>query len=180
MLPGDKLGIIEQYLPGKGTYEKDGEIESSILGNVNIERKIISVEPKSNLLATLKVGDRIYGQITDLKPQRVNVNIDKLANTDRGLTLPYIGSIHISNAKRGYIDRITDAFRIGDIIKAEVIKITGDNVDLSTVSEDCGVVKAMCTRCRGYMVTTPRRNELKCKICNKREKREVSREYVNI
>lgn len=179
-MPGDKLGIIEQYLPGYGTYENDGDIESSVLGNVIIKRKIISVEPKSGSPATLKVGDRVYGQITDVKPQRVNVNIDRLENTQRDLSLPYMGSIHISKAKEGYIDKISDAFRIGDIIKAEVVKITGDNVDLSTVSPDCGVIKAMCTRCREYMTTTIKRNELRCKRCNKKERREVSRDYVNI
>ena len=38
-MPGDKLGIIEQYLLGKGTYEDNGEIKSSVLGNVQIDSK---------------------------------------------------------------------------------------------------------------------------------------------
>ncbi|MDO5848621.1 MAG: exosome complex RNA-binding protein Csl4 [Methanobrevibacter sp.] len=182
VMPGDKLGIIEQFIPGKGTYDNDGDIESTVLGNVNINSKMktISVEPKSGSPATLEVGDKIYGQITDVKPQRANVKIDRLVDTQRDLSLPYMGSIHISKAKEGYLDKISDAFRIGDIIKAEVVKITGDNVDLSTVSDDCGVLKAMCTRCRGYMATTEKKNELQCKRCNRKEKREVSNEYVNI
>ena len=71
------------------------------------------------------------------------------------------------------------AFRIGDIIEATVVKITGDNVDLSTIDRECGVLKAMCTRCRGYMQTTEKENELQCKRCSKKEKREVSTNYVN-
>lgn len=182
VMPGDKLGIIEQYLLGKGTYDNEGDIESTVLGNVKINSKMktISVEPKSGYPATLEVGSKIYGQITDIKPQRVNVKIDRMVDTPRDLSLPYMGSIHISKAKEGYLDKISDAFRIGDIIKAEVVKITGDNVDLSTVAEDCGVLKAMCTRCREYMATTEKKNELQCKKCNKKEKREVSSEYVNI
>ena len=81
--------------------------------------------------------------------------------------------------KEGYLDKLTDAFRIGDIIEATVVKITGDNVDLSTVDKECGVLKAMCTRCRGYMQTTEKENELQCKRCSKKEKREVSTNYVN-
>lgn len=181
VMPGEKLGIIEQYLPGKGTYENEGDIEATVLGTININSKMktISVEPKAGHPATLEVNDKVYGQITDVKPQRVNVKIDRLENTQRELSLPYMGSIHISKAKEGYLDKISDAFRIGDIIKAEVIKITGDNVELTTVKEDCGVLKAMCTRCREYMSTTPKRNELQCKRCNKKERREVSSEYVN-
>ena len=133
-MPGDVLGIIEQFLPGEGTYDNEGSIKSSILGNVQINSKMktISVMPKSGKPALLEVGDTVYGQITDVKAQRVNVNIDRLKNTTRPLALPYIGAIHISQVKEGYLDKLTDAFRIGDIIEATVVKITGDNVDLST------------------------------------------------
>ena len=116
---------------------------------------------------------------TDIKTQRANVNIDCLTDSSRPLALPYMGAIHISQAKSGYLDKLTDAFRIGDIVKAKVVKITGDNVDLATVDEDCGVLKAMCTRCRDYMNTTQKENEVQCRTCKKKEKREVSINYVN-
>ena len=46
VMPGDKIGIIEQYLPGEGTYDDNGDIKSSVLGNVKINQKmkVISVE----------------------------------------------------------------------------------------------------------------------------------------
>ena len=181
VMPGDKLGIIEQYLLGKGTYEDNGEIKSSVLGNVQIDSKMrtITVKAKSSQPALLKLGDTVYGQITDIKTQRANVNIDCLTDSSRPLALPYMGAIHISQAKSGYLDKLTDAFRIGDIVKAKVVKITGDNVDLATVDEDCGVLKAMCTRCRDYMNTTQKENEVQCRTCKKKEKREVSINYVN-
>ena len=80
VMPGDKLGIIEQYLLGKGTYEDNGEIKSSVLGNVQIDSKMrtITVKAKSSQPALLKLGDTVYGQITDIKTQRANVNIDCL------------------------------------------------------------------------------------------------------
>ena len=77
------------------------------------------------------------------------------------------------------MEKLNDAFRIGDIIQAKVIKITGDNVDLSTTDKECGVLKAMCTRCRDYMHTTNKRDEVQCKSCNRKEKRKISTEYVN-
>ena len=180
VMPGDKLGIIEQYLPGYGTYDDEGDIKSAVLGNVKINQKKKIISVKSNATpALLKVGDIVYGQITDLKSQRATVNIDSIKNNSRQLALPYMGSIHISKAKKDYLEKISDAFRIGDIVKAKVVKITGDYVDLSTVSNDCGVVKAMCTRCRDYMHTTRKRNELQCYTCNKRENRKVSKNYIN-
>ena len=180
VMPGDKLGIIEQYLPGEGTYDDNGEIKSSVLGNVKINQKmkVISVESDAKP-ALLKVGDVVYGQITDIKPQRANVKIDCIKDNARPLALPYMGAIHISQAKKDYLEKLSDAFRIGDIVQAKVVKITGDNVDLGTVDDDCGVLKAMCTRCRDYMHTTKKRNELQCNTCNKKEKRKISKNYVN-
>lgn len=180
VLPGDKLGIIEQYLPGDGTYDDNGDIKSSVIGNVKINQKmkVISVEGATKP-ALLKVGDMVYGQITDIKPQRANVKIDCIKDNPRPLALPYMGAIHISQAKKDYLEKLGDAFRIGDIIQAKVVKITGDNVDLGTVDDDCGVLKAMCTRCRDYMHTTSKRNELQCNTCNKKERRKVSKNYVN-
>ena len=181
VMPGDKLGIIEQYVPGEGTYDDEGEIKSSVLGNVKINQKkrIISVDSKFGKPALLKKGDIVYGQITDIKPQRANVNIDCIKDNPRPLALPYMGAIHISQAKKDYLEKLSDAFRIGDIVQAKVVKITGDNVDLSTVDKDCGVLKAMCTRCRDYMHTTNKNNEVQCNTCNRKEKREVSINYVN-
>ena len=45
VMPGDKVGIIEQYMPGEGTYDDNGEIKSTVLGNVEINQKmkVISV-----------------------------------------------------------------------------------------------------------------------------------------
>lgn len=180
VMPGDKLGIIEQYLPGEGTYDDNGEIKSSVLGNVKINQKmkVISVESDAKP-ALLKVGDTVYGQITDIKPQRANVKIDCIKDNARPLALPYMGAIHISQAKKDYLEKLSDAFRIGDIVQAKVVKITGDNVDLGTVDDECGVLKAMCTRCRDYMHTTKKQNELQCNTCNKKEKRKISKNYVN-
>ena len=181
VMPGDAIGIIEQYLPGEGTYDDEGDIKASVLGNVKItpEMKTIEVEPVSGSPGLLKVDDVVYGQITDIRNQRVNVKLDSIKGSTRPLALPYMAAIHISKAKEGYLKQLTDAFRIGDIIEAKVDKITGDNIDLRTIDPEDGVVKAICTRCRGFMHTTNRENEVQCSVCNRKERRELSINYVN-
>ena len=181
VMPGDKLGIIEQYIPGEGTYDDNGDIKSSVLGNVNInpKKRIISVDSKLGKPAVLKKGDIVYGQITDIKSQRANFNIECIKDNPRPLALPYMGAIHISQTKKNYLEKLNDAFRIGDIVQAKVIKITGENVDLSTTDKECGVLKAMCTRCRDYMHTTKKKDEVQCNTCNRKEKRKLSSNYVN-
>lgn len=179
VIPGEILGIIEQFLPGNGTYNDEGDIKSNIIGNVFIKDKKISVIAKSGEPSLLKIGDRVYAQVNDLKGQRALIKIDKIKDNNRQLALPYMGAIHISQIKKGYLEKLSDALRIGDLIEADVTKITGDSVDLNTQNDECGVVKAMCTRCRAYMETTSKANELQCTVCNKKEKRKISKNYVN-
>ena len=104
VMPGDKLGIIEQYLPGDGTYDDNGDIKSAVLGNVQINQKMKVISVVSDAKpALLKVGDMVYGQITDIKPQRANVKIECMKDNGRPLALPYMGAIHISQAKKDYL-----------------------------------------------------------------------------
>jgi exosome complex component CSL4 len=175
VMPGDFLAVSEQFLPGQGAYDDDGFIKSTTSGNVsiNVKTKEISVISKSGGPLLLKKGDIVYGQIRDLRGQRALVDIQTKKDCDRSFALPYKAAIHISQVNKGYLDRLTEAFRIGDIIEAEVVKVMGDNVDLSTVNDNCGVIKAMCTRCRHYMKPSKNTNELFCENCNRKEKRKL-------
>jgi len=179
VMPGDVLGVSEQFLPDKWTYDDEGYIKASILGTVDISssNKKISIVPSSGSPALLKVGDVVYGEITDIRGQRSTVNVQKMKETDRKLALPYMAAIHISQVKRGYLEKLIDAFRIGDVIEAKVSKIMGDNLDLNTEDKEHGVIKAMCSRCRAYMVPTNRKDELYCKVCDRKERRKVSINY---
>jgi exosome complex component CSL4 len=179
VMPGDIIGVSEQFLPDRWTYDDGGYIKAAVLGEVfiNNSNKKISIIPKAGNPQVLKLGDTIYGQISDLGGQRAMVNIHSLKNSSRQLALPYMGAIHISQVQEGYLERLVDAFRIGDIIEAKVVKSFGDSLDLNTVDEECGVVKGMCSRCRAYMVLTNKTNELYCESCDRKEKRKISSEY---
>ena len=178
VMPGDVIGISEQFLPDEWTYDEGGYIKAAVLGKVDINNsnKSISVVPPNNP-NLLGIGDIVFGQITDVRGQRAMIDVQKAKNTDRGLALPYMAAIHISQVKQGYLDRLTEAFRIGDLIEAKVSKIMGDNLDLNTSDKECGVIKAMCTRCRAFMIPTEKKDELYCEVCNRNEKRKVSSEY---
>ncbi|MBZ9570043.1 exosome complex RNA-binding protein Csl4 [Methanobrevibacter sp. TMH8] len=179
VMPGDILGVSEQFLPDKWTYDDEGNIKAAVLGTVDISssNKKISIIPSSGNPTVLNVGDSVYGEITDVRGQRAMINVQKMKGTDRRLALPYMAAIHISQVKKGYLEKLTDAFRIGDVIEAKVSKILGDNLDLNTENKEGGVIKAMCTRCRAYMVTTDRKDELYCEVCDRKERRKVSINY---
>lgn len=177
-MPGDVLGVSEQFMTDQWTYEENGYIKAAVMGEVAIDNKNkkIDIIPKSSVPTVLKRGDLVFGQITDVRGQRALVNVEALKDSKRSLAFSYMGAIHISQAQKGYLDRLTEAFRIGDIIQASVAKVTGDSLDLGTSNNEEGVLKAMCTRCRTFMIPYER-NILICPNCENKEKRKISSNY---
>ncbi|MGC9517142.1 MAG: exosome complex RNA-binding protein Csl4 [Methanomicrobiales archaeon] len=179
VLPGDLLGVSEEFVPSKWTYEEEGKIKALITGVVSVDdkKKKISVVPKTSTPSTLEPGMTVVGQVAEVRGQRALVRIDKIKKNDRQTQIKFTGGIHISQAQKGYVAKLTDAFRIGDLIEAEVTKVIGlDNIDLKTSQKDLGVVKAMCTKCRHYMEKTGK-NEVYCPRCENKETRKLSINY---
>lgn len=179
MLPGDALGVTEEFVPADWTYEDEGKIRSLVAGTVSVDNKNkrISIIPKTNHPSILKTGMVIFGQISEVRGQRALMRIEGAKDTARSLTTSFSGGIHISQADKGYVSKLTDEFRIGDLVDARVTKVLGlDNVDLTTAENDLGVIKAMCTNCRHYMKKISK-SEVLCPNCGRKEKRKLSSNY---
>lgn len=179
VLPGDILGVTEEFVPSQWTYEEEGKIKSLVVGTVSIDEKNkkIAIVPKTGTPSSLEAGKSVVGQISEVRGQRASVKIEKVKDSDRGLVTSFVGGIHISQAQKGYLSKLTEAFRIGDIVEAKVTKVIGlDNVDLTTANEELGVLKAMCTKCRHYMVKADK-NEVVCLNCGRKERRKISAHY---
>lgn len=180
VLPGDALGVTEEFVPADGTYDDDeGKIRSLVAGTVSLDKKNrrISIIPKTSSPPILKIGLVVYGQIQEVRGQRALLRIHGAKDIDRSLVTNFAGGIHISQADKGYVAKLTDEFRIGDLVDAKVTKIIGlDNVDLTTAEDELGVIKAMCTTCRAYMKQISK-NELYCPRCGRKERRKISTKY---
>lgn len=179
VLPGDILGVTEEFVPSEWTYEEEGKIKSLVVGTVSIDEKNkrISIVPKTGTPPALEVGKPIVGEVADVRGQRASVKINRIKGEDRNLVTSFVGGIHISQAQKGYLAKLTEAFRIGDIVQGKVTKVIGlDNVDLTTADDEMGVLKAMCTNCRHYMVQIGK-NEVHCLNCDRKERRKLAAEY---
>lgn len=179
VLPGDALGVTEEYDPAEWTFDDEGKIRSLVAGTVSLDskNKRISIVPKTGSPAVLKNGVVVYGQISDVRGQRALMRIGGIKDNKRGLVTNFSGGIHISQADKGYVSKLTDEFRIGDLVDAKVTKIIGlDNVDLTTAEKELGVVKAMCTNCRAYMKQINKK-EVLCPRCGRKEGRKISSKY---
>ncbi len=176
VLPGEIVGTTEEFKPGPGTVISAGDIYSTATGNVIIDRKvrIVSVKPNTLTPNILKVGDIVYGKITDVRESGAMVEVAGIeGKEDREIVNSRLGDIHVSNVRDSYVKRLSDEFRPSDIIKAKVIDT--ERIRLTTAEDSLGVVKAYCSNCRGELELEGKK--LKCPVCNMTETRKISTEY---
>jgi exosome complex component CSL4 len=175
VLPGEKIAVVEEFMPGEGTYESNGEVFASIVGKVTRDARHKRVSIKAlNPLAIVRIGDVVYGTITDTRGSIVGVKVIKVGGSDRSIAGDVMASLHISKVSKDYTSDVRDALRIGDIIKAEVVQVS-PSLQLITFKPNLGVVRAQCAKCRTLL--EKRGRGLHCPKCDNAETRKVSREY---
>jgi len=171
VLPGDRIGCVEEFEAGEGVYEENGELYASVAGWLILDGRKVRVEP-INRIPKLESGDVVLGKVVDVRASVALIRLERKVGHDRDLVRNYIGVLHVSNVKEGYVKDMESEFRFGDIIKA---KIVDESLRLSTKEEELGVVKSKCGRCGGELVLDG--DKLKCPKCGNVESRKISSDY---
>jgi exosome complex component CSL4 len=177
VLPGDWLGVIEEFTSGEGTYEENGIVYASSIGHVlidNIEKrvKVIPIEAR----ALPRKGDIVLGKVTQINKMLTFVDIARV----RGQTManPFSAIIHISQISPGYVENTSDALKPGDIIRARVVEEQGELIQLTTTEKNLGVVYATCSNCGSELER--KGNVLSCPDCEAKETRKIASDYGRV
>jgi len=172
VLPGDRLGVIEEFIPDSGTYVKDGVIYSKIVGRslLDLLNKRVSVYPVSNGVTVPKVSSVVIGQIGNAQSDNVLVKIFKIGK--KKLTGNFGGILHVSDVSDRYVNSMSDVCKPGDIIRAKVISEKNQIFHLSTNDKNLGVLYAFCSRCGNLL--EQQHYDLKCSKCGNVERRKLA------
>jgi exosome complex component CSL4 len=175
VVPGERLGVIEEFIPDSGTYVKDGVIYSKIVGRALLDllNKRVSVYPLVNGELVPKVSSTVVGQIGNAQSDNVLVRIFKIEN--KRLSGEFSGILHISDVSDRYIDSMNDVCKPGDIVRAKVISGKNRIFHLSTNDKNLGILYAFCSRCSSLL--EPQRYELHCPKCGNTENRKIAPDY---
>lgn len=173
VLPGDRIGSAEEFLPGSGTYEHMGGIYAAVAGRpyYDKEQRYAKVFPEMGAPPRIKNGDIVIGEVTDIKGSMVMVSIVCLEDMcEREISNLQSAVIHVSNVKDSYVKDLASEFGYGDIIKARVID--AKNMRLSTEGEDLGVLKSLCPRCHVPLQLVD--GQLTCPSCGAIQRRKIA------
>ncbi len=173
---GEYLGTIEEFMPGKGTFEEEGKIYAAKIGTKHIDGQKHLAEVHGKDLPRIMVGQTVFAQVTGIKNSNVTVEIGKI----KGLNTPVAekAMIYVSNIDEKYVKEPGEMFGIGDIVKARVLKMDDDLIDLTTKDADLGVVKAFSKQTRNPLSKSAKfPDKLEDPVTKALEKRKISSEY---
>jgi exosome complex component CSL4 len=175
VLPGERLGVIEEFIPDSGTYVRDGVIYSKIVGRalMDLLNRRVSVYPLISGAIVPKVGGTVVGQVGHAQSDNVLVRIFKIGS--KKLSGVFTGILHISDIQERYVDSMNDVCKPGDIIRAKVISEKNQIYHLSTNDKGLGAVYAFCSICGNLL--EPKRYEMQCPKCGNVEKRKTAVDY---
>jgi len=174
-VPGERLGVIEEFTPGPGTYTEEGVVYSEIVGRalIDVLNKQVSVYPLARRELVPRPGNTVIGQVDSVQSSRATVNIMKIEKREIGGF--FYGVLHVSDVSPRYVENIYDACRSGDILRARVVSDKNRTYQLSTADRDLGVMYAFCTTCGGMLELKGR--ILGCRRCRKTESRKIAEDY---
>ncbi|HXW95267.1 MAG TPA: exosome complex RNA-binding protein Csl4 [Nitrososphaerales archaeon] len=175
-LPGDKLAVSEEFLPGPNTYDDSGLIRALRAGSVFKDAKSmeISVKPAAGP-EIIKVDDWVTGQVEAVQANSANVHIyflnGKPTYKDFSGMLTLRG---LSGGGRG--TRRTTPVKTGDIVRCRVFSLVNGMIHLTIDEPDMGVVYALCGSC-GKPLLRGSATRAKCDECGNVEERKLANDF---
>jgi exosome complex component CSL4 len=176
VLPGDQLSTSEELLPGDGTFEEDGIIRASRMGEYIVDQQghKATVKPLTSVPVLLKKGDIVLAEVNSVRSSMVIAEVKHVIGEKRPISGDVNGTLHISEISSGYVKDPSDVIALGDVFQAKVIQVK-PSVQLTTKGNDLGVIKAFCQRCRTPL--DQKGDGLECPQCNHKEKRKLAQAY---
>jgi exosome complex component CSL4 len=174
-VPGERLGVIEEFIPDAGTYVKDGVIYSKVIGRVLIDlvHRRVSVHQLIGPSKVPAVGNTVLAQVSNAQSDTAGARIFEIGEEE--INGVFTGILHVSDVALKYVDSMYDVCKAGDIIRAKVVSDKNQTYHLSTKEKNLGVVYAFCSNCGTLL--EPKRQGMHCSKCGRIEKRKTASDY---
>jgi exosome complex RNA-binding protein Csl4 len=171
-LPGDHLSSAEESEAADNTYSEKDEVYSAAFGENQSVPGRAAVKTKRPSLAQPTVGMEVYCVITKSSLNKAVAGCISVAEAEgggRGMEIDAV--LPVTAIREGYVDRVRDEVKIGDLIKARIEKVMKTGIDITMKPAGCGVISAFCPRCRLRMDL--KESIFICSSCGWKERRKL-------
>jgi exosome complex component CSL4 len=192
-MPGEKIGIEEEFATGENTYVENGILYSAVIGVKTAKDGTLSVRAVGREVKTIGKDMMVLGSVVGDMKSVIFVKIDNINTDNREYIATKDGKILVRRPMEGggrfrgrdgghdmrheHEQKPERPCGIGDIIIANVQYNDKDSYALSLNSSESGVVYSHCNLCGGEMEPDRSGRVLECKLCKHREFRKISTLY---
>ena len=172
--PGKKLGVIEEFVGGRGVYYgENGDLRSKYCGfaEKNLSERVVEVREVKKA-KKIKVGDEVIGRISEVSGVYGTVKIEVVNGKLIGNVISAV-LYPTRHLKRG-----EEQYKVGDVIYGVVDSLMNRIVHISIENRKYGVILAQCSRCGSHLKM--KEGELTCVKCRNRERRKISEYYDTV
>ena len=166
--PGDKIGSIEEFIPGKNTYDDGTSIRATVIGSSELDNS----EKTANIITQTKIsipaindivigtvqavlGSMLVVSIDFINQRRVHNNVECICQT-RHLRKKYTALVN-------------------DIVIVKIIARQNGTIHATIDDDDFGVLSTKCRKCFGIVGIM--RDAVKCKECGWIDDRKLSSNF---
>jgi exosome complex component CSL4 len=175
VVPGERLGVVEEFMPGPGTYERDGTIYSEVTGYTTRDKvnKTVSVKPSVKRPLVPMEGDTVIGTVVNAQGKMATLSLTRIG--DKTLSTPFSAILHISTSSPRYERAMMEVCKAADVVRARVVNIRNRVPQLTTIGRGLGVISASCSRCGDPLIL--KGTVLQCQTCMNIERRKLADDY---
>lgn len=174
VLPGDKLAVTEEFLPGPHAYDDSGLIRALAVGRVQQDTETMEISVKPAVKPkVIRVGDSVVGQVEAAQASSASVKIC-YANgmpTDKDFS----GSLSLRSERHGRGGPRGPPVKLGDIVRCRVFSLLNGIIHLSINEDQMGVMCALCGNCGRPLLRGG--NKAKCDECGNVEERKLAADF---
>ncbi len=167
VMPGEKLGFIEEIEGGSNTFDDGDTIRASSAGIAEVDKKskIVRVRNGRQLSIPTK-GDIVIGTVAMMLPSMIAVAIHYLNGKPNSSGVECI----CQNPDRKRI-----IARMNDVVALKIETHLNGAIHATIDEPELGVLFTKCNVCAGNVV--PMRDRVKCPNCGFMEDRKISTNY---
>ena len=175
--PGESVGVAEEFVPGPGTYEENGEVIAARMGHLTLDTSNFEarVETLLSQPAVVEPGDVVIGTVQMVRSSMAIIEVRRIADQPhRRIGGDTNGTLHVSKASEQYVENMEAIFRVRDILRAKVLE-TKPAIQLTTKGPHFGVLKSYCARCGTPMAKKGK--GLMCPLCEWKDQSKLADDF---
>ena len=160
VVPGERIGVVEEYLGVEGVFEIKGMLYSSYLGLLEKKDLEVNVRPIKRPILPVSPGEIALGEIRSADRNNFNLFLTLLLRPRVSILTP---PVHANMPKRGS----NIGARPSDIVIVRVESVENGIVTVTMEgSHELGVIRSICESC-GSVLDRGVGYTLICRSCGK-------------